>query len=55
MPAYYSRLLVGWFCLLCMTNYRLVLPALPASWLACLASYACLLSACWLAGFAGYA
>jgi hypothetical protein len=52
MPAYYSRLLVGWYCLICMTNYRLVLPALPACWLACLASYACLLAACWLAGFA---
>jgi hypothetical protein len=35
-----------------MTIYCLVLPAMPACLLACLASYACLLAACWLAGFA---
>jgi hypothetical protein len=36
----------------CLTSYWSVLPAFPACWLAYLASYACLLSACWLAGFA---
>jgi hypothetical protein len=52
MPAY-NRLLVDWFCLLFMTIYWLVLPALPACLFAYLASYGCLLAACWLAGFAG--
>jgi hypothetical protein len=34
-----------------MTNYRLVLPAFPACWLACLASSACLLDGRLLVGW----
>jgi hypothetical protein len=49
MPAYYSRLLVGWFYLLSITSYWLVFACLACLLVDLLASYACLQSpAGWL-------
>ncbi len=50
-----SRLLISWVLPAMHDHFWLVLPALPACWLAYLVTYACQLAACWLAGFAWYA